>query len=159
MRKIFLVRHGKAVNGEDWEGDDCKRPLTGEGIEDFRFFAVNIKNLLPQDFVIVSSPCERALKTAKILQDITGKKLEVSKLLEPDAEVEDYLEVLERYNNNIIIVAHEPELSIFMNELLCINPSRIKFKKGGMVKIIEKKGRFFLSFFITPQVVSKLFEK
>ncbi|SNR71321.1 phosphohistidine phosphatase SixA [Desulfurobacterium atlanticum] len=158
MRKIFLIRHGKAVDREEWIGDDCKRPLTEEGEEEFREFAQKIKYLFPDDFIIVSSPCERALKTAQILKEITGQKLKITELLKPDAEVEDYLEVLEKFDGNIAIVAHEPDLSIFMNELLCINPSRIKFKKGGVAKIIEKKGRYFLSFFITPQLVFKLFD-
>ena len=157
MRKIFLIRHAKAVDREEWVGDDCKRPLTEDGEKEFREFVQKIKSLFREDFLIVSSPCERALKTAQILKEVTEQKLKTTELLKPDAEVEDYLEVLEKFDGNIAIVAHEPDLSIFMNELLCINPSRIKFKKGGVAKIIEKKGRYFLSFFISPQVISKIF--
>ncbi|WP_456484578.1 SixA phosphatase family protein [Desulfurobacterium sp.] len=156
MREIFLIRHAKAVDRENWKGDDCDRPLKEKGRKEFRAFAERIKNLFPEKLTIVSSPCARALETAQILSDVIGADVKTTELLFPDADVDDYLKVLKKFDGDIAIVAHQPDLFIFLNELVCINPSRIKFKKGGVVKVVKKDGRFFLEWFMTPSAVEDI---
>ncbi|RMA97230.1 SixA phosphatase family protein [Hydrogenothermus marinus] len=150
IRKIFLVRHAKAEKRENWEGDDCKRPLTEEGEKEFRKFTNFIVQILPEDIKIISSPCERALKTAKILAEVLYKEVNIEENLSPDAEPEDYLEVVKNYEGNIVLVGHEPDLSLFLNEITCISPNRVAFKKGTVAEIIEKKDKFLLAGFYRP---------
>ncbi|WP_456397157.1 SixA phosphatase family protein [Desulfurobacterium sp.] len=156
MKEIFLIRHAKAVDRENWQDDDCDRPLKEKGRKEFRVFAERIKNLFPGKITIVSSPCARALETAKILSYVIGVDVKTTELLLPDTDVDNYLKVLKKFDGNIAIVAHQPDLSIFLNELVCINPSRINFKKGGIAKVTKKNGRFFLEWFITPSVVEDI---
>ncbi|OMH41372.1 SixA phosphatase family protein [Desulfurobacterium indicum] len=156
MREIFLIRHAKAVDRENWKGDDCDRPLKEKGKIEFRAFAERIKNLFPEKITIVSSPCARAVETAKILSEIIRSDVKTTELLLPDADVDDYLKVLKKFEGDIAIVAHQPDLSIFLNELICVNPSRIKFKKGSIAKVSKKDGRFFLEWFMAPSVVEDI---
>ncbi|WP_457567765.1 SixA phosphatase family protein [Desulfurobacterium sp.] len=156
MREIYLIRHAKAVSRENWKGSDCDRPLKEKGKREFREFVERIKGLFPSKLVIVSSPCSRAVETARILAEVVKAEVRTTKLLLPDAEVDDYVEVLSEFDGNVAIVAHQPDLSIFLNELVCINPSRIRFKKGAVAKVIEKRHRFSLAWFITPSAVSRI---
>lgn len=156
MRRIFLIRHAKAEKRGNWKGDDCERPLTAEGIEEFEKFSKWLARILPADLTFVSSPCERALNTAKILTQLLKKKVATDKQLSPGAEPTDYLQVIEKHHGNIALIGHEPDLSMFLNEITCISPNRVAFKKGAVAEIQQKKGKFFLSGFYNPKAILKL---
>jgi len=128
-KEILLVRHAKALKREEWKEDDCKRPLTKSGEEEFREFVLKIRPVFPKKAKVVSSPCERALKTAQVLKEILKVKLVVDELLKPDAEPKDYNKVVKKYKGNLILVGHEPDLSLFLNYLTCTSPSKIALKK------------------------------
>ncbi|WP_163327972.1 phosphohistidine phosphatase SixA [Desulfurobacterium thermolithotrophum] len=156
VRKIFLVRHGKAEKRENWEGDDCKRPLTEKGIKEFEAFSNWLSDILPEKVTIISSPCDRALETAKILAKTLGKEVIIENKLLPDAEPQSYMKVIKKHKGNLILVGHEPDLSLFLNELTCVSPNRIAFKKGAVAEILEKKNKFFLFGFYNPKTILKL---
>ena len=68
MIRIYLVRHGIAVDHEDRGNlDDDDRPLTGKGRRRFRRTARAFARLgEPLDFIF-TSPLARAVQTAEIL--------------------------------------------------------------------------------------------
>ncbi|MEO2068363.1 MAG: histidine phosphatase family protein [Desulfurobacteriaceae bacterium] len=156
VRRIFLIRHAKAEKRENWKEDDCKRPLTEKGIKEFREFSKWLAGILPEDLTIISSPCERSLKTAKILAENLGIDVIVDEKLSPDAEPEDYLKVIKKHKGNLALVGHEPDLSLFLNEITCISPNRIAFKKGTVAEIWQKKDKFLFSGFYIPKVILNL---
>ena len=152
-KRVFLVRHAKALKREKWNKDDCLRPLTEEGIEEFKKFLDWLEPILPEKALIVSSPCERALHTAKILAEKIRSELKVEELLSPDAEPEDYLKVLKKYGKrkNLILVGHEPDLSLFLNYLTCLSTSKIAFKKGAVAELRKSNGSYSLFALFNPK--------
>ncbi len=149
-KRVFLVRHAKALKRQEWKGDDCKRPLTKEGKEEFKIFLNWLKPIFPKKAKVISSPCERALKTAEIISGLFGYDLKVESSLMPDAEPEDYEEVVRKYRGNLILVGHEPDLSLFLNYLTCISPAKLAFKKGAVAEIRKSKGKWKLFALYSP---------
>jgi phosphohistidine phosphatase len=139
-KRVFVVRHAKALKREEWKEDDCRRPLTEEGVKEFKKFVKWLRPVFPAKVKIVSSPCERALKTAQILGELLGAKVKIDERLMPDAEPEDYAAVIKENRGNLILVGHEPDISLFLNSITCISPAKLAFKKGAVAEI-RKRGR------------------
>ena len=53
-----LVRHGIAVNREEWEGKDVDRPLTEKGKRRVREVAAGLRRLDVRPTVIYASPAK-----------------------------------------------------------------------------------------------------
>ncbi len=154
-KRVFIVRHAKALKREEWEGDDCKRPLTREGIEEFKAFIKWLKPIFPKKVKVISSPCERALKTAEILSELLNVKVKVDERLKPDAEPDDYLSVIKENRGNLALIGHEPDISLFLNSITCISPAKLAFKKGAVAEV-RKKGREWLLYSIfNPKSLSQ----
>ena len=151
-KRVLLVRHAKAMKREEWEGDDCLRPLTEEGIEEFEKFLNWLEPVLPKRALIVSSPCERALRTAKLIAERVKGELKVEELLSPDAEPEDYEKVIKKHKKvkNLILVGHEPDLSLFLNHLTCLSPSKVAFKKGAVAEFRKSRTGYRLFALYNP---------
>ncbi len=145
-KRVFLVRHAKALKREKWSGDDCLRPLTEKGVEEFKRFLDWLEPVLPKKASVVSSPCERALHTAKLIAEKIKGDLKIEEFLSPDAEPEDYEKVLKKYKRkqNLILVGHEPDLSLFLNHLTCLSPSKIAFKKGAVAELRKRENGYRL---------------
>ena len=152
-KRIFLVRHAKTLKREEWKKDDCLRPLTEEGIKEFKRFLDWLKPVLPEKTLIISSPCERALHTAELISERIDGELKVEELLSPDAEPEDYEKVIKKYKKekNLILVGHEPDLSLFLNYLTCLSPSKFAFKKGAVAELRKNNSNFKLFAFYNPK--------
>ena len=65
MRKIYLVRHAKS-SWDDNKLKDIERPLNKRGEKDAPFMGKLMKEKEIKPDLIISSPAERALETAKI---------------------------------------------------------------------------------------------
>jgi phosphohistidine phosphatase len=152
-KRVFLVRHGKALKREEWKGDDCLRPLTEDGKREFLEFLRLLKPFLPNEGRVISSPCEIALKTAELLADFLSLPLIIDERLSPDSEPSDYLKVTRR-KGTLYLVGHEPELSLFLNYLTCISPSKLAFKKGAIAEVRKKKNVWELYAFYNPKSIS-----
>ncbi len=155
-RKVFIIRHAKALERSAWSGDDCDRPLTKEGEREFKKVAKTVRKIFPSDVTIISSPCERALKTAKILSKLLKRKVTVDPLLSPDASAKDYLEVLKKVKGNVILVGHEDDISSFLSAAVLIDKDRISVKKGGIVFLKQTGKNFKLQMLISPKLVLKI---
>ncbi len=150
--RVFVVRHAKALSRDEWKGDDCQRPLTEEGKREFEEFVSAISFIFPKSLKIVSSPCSRALETAEILSSCLNAEVSVDERLSPDAEPQDYLSVLEGVKGSVILVGHEPDISLFLNYLTCISPACIAFKKGAIAEIRKKNDKWKLFGFYNPSI-------
>src|SRR5947209_5472920 len=64
--KVYFLRHGIAVESDEWNGSEFDRPLTGEGCERMQREAKAMAKLDLAPEVIVTSPLVRARQTAEI---------------------------------------------------------------------------------------------
>lgn len=161
---LYLVRHAVAYSrdAERWP-DDSKRPLTPEGEEGFRGAARGLGRIVPDVEALLSSPYERAWRTAEILAEQAGWPApEEFPALEPDIPPEKVvLALLETYagKQSIAVVGHRPCLHELAVYLLTGDPGSadMKIKKGGIVCIefdeALKAGEGKLRWLFTPKVL------
>jgi len=79
---LILVRHGKAMPPENWDGPDSTRPLLHKGLLQARNIAGGVKAFGPA--AILSSPAARCLATMGPLEEATSLSLKTSKALAQD---------------------------------------------------------------------------
>ena len=65
-----LLRHGIAVERDEWEGKDADRPLTDRGAKRVAQVAAGLNQLDVQPTHVLSSPLIRAIETAKIAHSL-----------------------------------------------------------------------------------------
>jgi phosphohistidine phosphatase len=160
---LYLVRHAVAHQheAERWP-DDSERPLTPEGEEGFLAAARGLARVVPEVGVLLSSPYERAWRTAEILTQHAGWPApQVFPPLEPDVPPEKAVLALETYANrqSIALVGHRPCLHEMAVYLLTgdAGSADMKIKKGGVVCIefdgAPEAGAGKLRWLFTPKVL------
>jgi len=163
---LYLVRHAVAHkrDPERWP-DDSRRPLTPEGEEEFLGAARGLARVVPEVEVLLSSPHERAWRTAEILAEQTGWPApEKLPALEPDVPPEKVVIALETYadKQSIALASHRPGLHELAVYLLTgdAEGADMKIKKGGVVCIefddAPKAGTGKLRWLFTPRVLRTL---
>ncbi len=143
---IFILRHGIAVErGTSGFEDDSKRPLTPKGKRSLRKIAAAMKKMDLRFDLILSSPHERAKRTAEIVSENLKlkKRLRFSDALKPDGDAKILIRQLNEFKpapENILLAGHEPYLSRLISLLISGDENvAMDFKKGGLCKLeIEK---------------------
>ena len=163
-----LVRHGIAIEREEWDGSDEDRPLTERGSKRVSQVAAGLKWLEVQPTYIFSSPLIRALETADILQaglSIPSAIKRVDELL-PDANPERLLALFKDLPPEAcaLCVGHEPHLSSVASLMLAGKPSTaFPFKKAGAcmieLSVPPKIGRGVLRWWMEPAQLRALGKK
>lgn len=143
MIRIYLVRHGIAVEHED-RGDlpDDDRPLTGKGRRRFRRAARAFARLgEPLDFIF-TSPLIRASQTAEILAGaLKASEVDVIEELRPGGGVGKLLAEVGRRlkdDQSCALVGHDPQMSLLVAALGDVpkaEQERIDFRKGAIVRV------------------------
>ena len=165
--KIYLLRHGIAYEKNDWTSrDDRKRPLTKEGKQKVRRVARGIRRLKLGLDRILTSPYERALKTASITAKILNlrKRLDVVPGLASDGDpkkVMDTLALHEHEWNSVMLVGHEPYLSRLVAHLTTSSgKAGLLLKKGGLILVTAEHPHYGpcgqLEWLIPPKIFEKL---
>jgi phosphohistidine phosphatase len=164
--EIYLVRHAAAFKRDPgrWP-DDSERPLTPEGEEEFRLAARGLARLTPRVDAILSSPYQRAWRTAEILSELDSwpapKPVAV---LEPTLPPEKAALALEDYAGAgaVAVVGHRPGLHELAAYLLTGNGDgmEIGIKKGGVACIrfdgVVEPGAGELRWLLTPEALRSL---
>jgi phosphohistidine phosphatase len=161
--ELILIRHAKAFERDalKWP-DDSRRPLTEEGVRDFRRLAKRLGRLVPAVELVESSAFERAWATAEILRDRAGwPKPRRSERLEPGGGEGLSREGLSREGlgreglgrermqalarsiaamhglRTVVWVGHEPMFSCLASFLLTgsIDAMKIDFAKGAALAL------------------------
>jgi len=138
---IFILRHAVAVEREDWNGDDAARPLTPEGERQLRKVCAAMKRLAPGFDAVVSSPYERAKRTAEIVAEELNlkKQLKFSDELRPEGDPKKLVREITtsgRPPENLLLVGHEPYLGELVSVLLTGKAKlEIDFKKAGLCRL------------------------
>ncbi len=155
----LFVRHGLAVEREEWDGKDVDRPLTDEGTRRVRQVAAGLRRLAVRPTVIYASPARRAVETAQLLHDLLARPslMEFRDELLPEATPTDLLRLLKRCSAEscVICVGHEPQLGMAASLLLSGRVSEsFPLKKAGAclidLSIPVKPGQGLLRWWLTP---------
>jgi len=158
------MRHGPAVERDEWPGDDASRSLSVEGFQKTRAAAHGLASLSVAPSLIASSPKIRALQTAQLVQG-SWKWKRTPQLEEwPELMGDDFPAWLERLHatkaKSVLIVGHEPDLSRFASLLLAFDADtlNIDWKKAGAlaVELDPGSGRATLLWMILPRVLRSL---
>jgi phosphohistidine phosphatase len=158
--EIYLLRHGIAVERDEYRGPDEERALTAEGRRKTRRAARAIRAMRLSFDLIFSSPLVRALQTAEIVADTPRlkRRLQLTEYLAPQTPSQKqiaWLKSLRPAPTCVLLVGHEPNLSKLISRLLTGDEDMaIHFKKGGLCKVtIERTGSgcATLEWLLTPK--------
>jgi phosphohistidine phosphatase len=140
----ILIRHGIAVEPDEWEGAEENRPLTEKGKKRVKQAAVGLAALDCKPTLLFTSPFVRAYDTARILRTVVCPvlKVETREELAVGAKPEQLVALLNTLPSDSIVVCvgHEPQLGEVVSLLLCgkVLPN-FPFKKSGAA-CIEAEG-------------------
>jgi phosphohistidine phosphatase len=163
--KIYLVRHAIAHERDRarWP-KDADRPLTASGKQKFRKAARGIAGLLPKSALLLTSPYLRARDTALILASAARLRAPVDapELASGQPARKAFALLRSRRKAAIVLVGHEPNLSVFLSAALAGNRAALKFafKKGGAACVefagAIAPGRATLQWLMPPRVFRSL---
>jgi phosphohistidine phosphatase len=157
--ECLLVRHGIAVNREEWEGKDVDRPLTEKGKRRVREVAAGLRRLDVRPSVIYASPARRAAETAQLLHDLLVRPslMEFRDELLPEAPPAEVVRLIQDSlpKSCVICVGHEPQLGMAASVLLSGRATAsFPLKKAGAclieLSLPAKPGRGVLRWWLTP---------
>jgi phosphohistidine phosphatase len=130
---LLFLRHGIA---EDWGpgGDDRLRALTDEGCDKCRQAAVGLARLGLRFSHVWSSPLVRALQTAELV--LPNQPYELRAEL-AGGTVEMLLVALRELPADavVLLVGHEPQLSLTVEALLGAQYGAVTMKKAGLAHV------------------------
>lgn len=162
--KVILFRHGPAGSRDAsrWP-DDARRPLTPDGEERTYAASRGLYRIEGAPDLILTSPCERAAATARILSEVADNtEVRMIDELEPHGSFRRILEHLRGLKSDaqVALVGHEPDLGKLAGTLLMGAPSALPLKKAGAA-VIEfvgpiQPGDGTLKGFYPPRVLRRL---
>lgn len=134
--KLFLVRHGIAVDGIGGEiKTDAQRPLTPEGREEAELVARGLKKSGTKLDLLVSSPLVRARQTAELFAEVFKLEVLICDELAPGGEPSHLYRFLkDKKGEAIALFGHEPDMSDLAQTLLKAD-FNIPFKKAAVCRI------------------------
>jgi phosphohistidine phosphatase len=161
----ILFRHGIAVEPQEWDGPEARRPLTAKGAEKVREAAEGLIRLDIQPTHVVSSPFLRTGQTAEILREVLRFSPEMIRWNELLSDAPPHL-LFERLGKLpkdacVLCVGHEPHLSAAAGLMIAggLVSGRV-FKKGGACSIrfegTVKPGEGLLRWWLMPMQLRAL---
>ena len=139
--KIYLLRHGDAVEPGTVRFKESERPLTSKGVQRTRLLAHALRQMEIGIDVILSSPLQRARETAGIIARGLRheRKLQFTEDLAPGGNMEGLvhqINAIESRPETILLVGHEPYLSGLISLLCTGGPGlSLTLKKGALCRL------------------------
>jgi phosphohistidine phosphatase len=161
--ELYVLRHAIALTAaEAGVSRDSERPLSSEGRDKMKRIAAAMKSIGVEVDLILSSPYVRARETALMAHEGLGLKdcLEFTDALASGEDSKLILAELKTHfkkSERIMVVGHEPDLSLLISKITSLGRLRVEMKKAGLAKIEitethpELKGT--LEFLLTPKVM------
>ncbi|EDO6912217.1 histidine phosphatase family protein [Campylobacter coli] len=123
MKKIYILRHAKAVKDE--EVQDFDRKLNKRGKEDLEKLFYNLKTHEIKFDFILSSPSKRTAKTAKKIAEFYNFDKEKIQFIDELylanlSKIYQILQTVDKKYNEVLLVGHNPtlmELGEFLGSL------------------------------------------
>ncbi|GDY14447.1 hypothetical protein LBMAG53_33250 [Planctomycetota bacterium] len=159
--RLTLLRHGKAVERDEWTGDDADRPLTRDGIVHAHETMIALASLVVpvmEATEIWTSPWRRARHTAELAASVWELPLREVPWLAGDHTPVDQWPAPPATGH--IFVGHEPELSRLLLRLCGFTETglTVELRKAG-VAILDGEpvpGGMELYALIPPKIARKL---
>lgn len=158
--KLFLVRHGIAVDGLSGEiRTDAQRPLTPEGRQEVELVAKGLRKQGSKLDLLVTSPLVRARQTAELYGEEFKLEPEICPALAPGGEAEELFRFLkDKKAESIALFGHEPDMGELAQYLLHAE-FNIPFKKAGICRIdvweMPPSSPGTLKWFLPPKFLTK----
>jgi 8-oxo-dGTP diphosphatase len=138
-RPVIVLRHGHACPRKRWTGDDRRRPLHPDGLEQARAL---VDTLAAYDVSrIVSSSSTRCVQTVEPYADASGWPLERTRALtEEDATAESVLALVDDLvaeRENTVVCTHRPVLPTVFAALGVEDP---RLEPGAMLVVHLRRG-------------------
>jgi len=138
---VYILRHAKAER-ESPSGRDEDRPLAPTGIAQARFLgqALSDATAEPRPDRILTSPAERAARTADIVGAALGLAPGEEPLLSPDAtfdQVAGVVRHLARHDSPSLIVGHNPVLEELILGLTSGQPDAPDGLRTGELVVVD----------------------
>jgi phosphohistidine phosphatase len=161
----LLIRHGIAVESEDWNGPEKDRPLTQKGEKRLRQVAAGLVVLDCKPTHLLTSPFVRAYETARLLRDVAYPTLKLEKRdeLAVGSSPEKIVALLRSLPVESVVwcVGHEPLLGEVAGVLLFGRPAPgMAFKKAGaaLIRLTEEiaPGQGVLRWWLQPMQMRAL---
>ena len=159
---VYFVRHASAGHHLPSPAQDEKRALDEQGIEQCTQVGRALAAMDVRVDAVISSPLKRATQTASLVANEIGfdGKLQRTPALRPNARIEAFRELLDRYRNleAIAVVGHNPSLSQFLSLLISegASESSVDLKKGAVARVDLSGGMGILKWVLTPKMVQTL---
>src|SRR4051794_30260932 len=112
--KLYVLRHGDAVEHGDPRYKENERPLTPKGIQRTKQLAHVLREMEITFDAILSSPLTRARETAEIVARSLKLKVAFTDDLAPSGGMEKLVQEINMVRpipKSVMIVGHEPYLS------------------------------------------------
>lgn len=133
---LYILRHAIAAERGTGGFADPDRPLTEEGIDKMEAAAGSFPLLIGEVGLIASSPYRRARETAMIAARHlkATKKVRIVDILASGSTMNDLFTFLNesKKHDSVLMVGHEPDLSILASTLIGVERSAIELKKGSL---------------------------
>jgi 8-oxo-dGTP diphosphatase len=140
---MYVVRHAKAGDRAEWEGDDRLRPLTKSGRRQAEELAAWLKKE-PID-AILSSPFVRCLQSVEPLAEAHKLPIEARKDLEEGAGGESILRIVSGFKGrNVVLCTHGDVVEELLEHLIAqglVSRARAPLEKGSTWVLEAKNGR------------------
>jgi phosphohistidine phosphatase SixA len=139
---IYVVRHAKAGDRAEWEGDDRLRPLTKSG----RRQADELAAWLKKEAIgaILSSRYVRCLQTVEPLAEEHKLPIEPRKDLEEGAGGESVLRLVSAFKGrNVVLCTHGDVVEELLEHLIAkglVSRARAQLEKGSTWILDETDG-------------------
>ncbi len=139
---LYILRHGPAKDQAAWAPrSDALRPLTKAGEKRVKEVAKTLRDRRISFDVILTSPYERALRTAEIVAKTLGQKRKLVRFspLAPGRSPQPLIQELASHSTqweDVLLVGHEPSLGQLISLLVTGRSlSSIELKKAGLAKL------------------------
>ena len=129
---ILLLRHGDALE----TSNDALRALSPAGRDQAKLAGTILQSLSLIPDLILASPILRAVQTAKIVADTLGvNKIQTTEYLTSGS---DHRQIFKQLNElspkKVLLVGHEPHLSLMVSLLIAGNrTAQMEMRKGMLV--------------------------
>ena len=136
MMRLYLVRHGVAVDRDDPDcPPDTERPLTPKGMKKSRDAALGLLALGVKPDAVLTSPWLRAAQTAEIFCDVMGfpsnKIIRTDSLKGASSPAELLRELAKMKSKEVMCFGHEPHLHLVIGQILHTGARITELKKAG----------------------------
>lgn len=154
--RLYLLRHGRAIEKEEFKGPDAERPLSKKGSKRTRAVCEQLTDHKVKPDLILTSPYKRALETAEIAGEIFKAPVKKEAPFAAGVKPSDAAEALAGHakeHDQVLVVGHEPDLSKFAAWLSNQSADDFGFKKAGCCCLTGKlrKGGMLLKWSLSPK--------